>query len=152
MSLRRTIRTPLVLVFLLLAPAVAQAGTVNAPGGVALGGYDPVAYFTTSKALPGDPAITRSYDGATYRFASTRDRDLFAANPGKYIPQYGGFCAYGTALGHKAPIDPLAFTIVDGRLYLNYDKSVRATFNQDPAGYIHKADANWPTVQHEPDP
>ena len=105
-----------------------------------------------SKPTPGNPAITATYQGATYLFASTADRDLFVASPEKYIPQYGGFCAYGTALGHKAPIDPEAFTIIDGLLYLNYDKSIWATFNEDPVGYIGKANTNWPTVQYQPDP
>lgn len=152
MSLRRRIVTPLVAALLFLVPLLARAGTLNAPDGVAVGGYDAVAYFTMNKAVPGSPGITTTYNGATYRFASTADRDLFMASPEKYVPQYGGFCAYGTALGHKAPIDPEAFTIIDGRLYLNYDKSVWATFKEDPAGYIAKANTNWPTVQYQPDP
>ncbi len=152
MSLRSRMAIPLFAALLFFVPALARASSVNAPGGVAVGGYDPVAYFTMSKPTPGNPAITATYEGATYLFASTRDRDLFVASPEKYIPQYGGFCAYGTAFGHKAPIDPEAFTIIDGRLYLNYDKSIWATFNKDPAGYIGKANTNWPTVQYQPDP
>ncbi len=137
---------------LLAGSTAAWAGSVNLSNGVAISGYDPVAYFTANKAVRGDPAFTAQYAGATYRFASAADRDLFTADPARYVPQFGGFCAYGTAEGHKAPIDPEAFTIVDGKLYLNYNKEVWATFRQDTAGYISKAGANWPTVEQQPDP
>ena len=137
---------------MLLSSSAAWAGTVNLAGGMAIQGYDPVAYFTQSEAVPGDPTITATYEGAIYRFASTADRELFVADPAEYVPEFGGFCAYGTAKGYKVPIDPQAFSIVDGKLYLNYDKKIWATFEQDAAGYIHKAEVNWPTVQQQPDP
>ena len=76
--------------------------------------------------------------------ASAEDRDKFAAAPEMYTPQYGGYCAYAVSQGHTAPIDPEAWTIVDGKLYLNYSKGVQKKWNQDRVGYIRKADQNWP--------
>jgi YHS domain-containing protein len=86
------------------------------------------------------------YKGSTFNFASQANRDAFAADPAKYAPQYGGYCAYGTASGYKAAIDPAAFTVVDGKLYLNYDRSVQKEWSKDVPGFITKADKNWPTV------
>ena len=80
-------------------------------------------------------------------FASAASRDAFRAAPAKYAPQYGGYCAYGMASGYKAPIEPDAWTIVEGKLYLNYNLSVRSRWSADIPGYIGKADANWPTVR-----
>jgi YHS domain-containing protein len=101
------------------APAIAAA--INRTGGVALRGYDPVAYFTENKAVQGSDQFTTQYQGATYKFESAADRDAFVANPAKYSPQYGGYCAYGVAHGDKADVDPDAFTVVNGKLYMNYD-------------------------------
>ena len=111
--------------------------------GIAIQGYDPVAYFTENKAVPGNPDITASHDGATYQFASTGHKAAFEADPGKYAPQYGGYCAYGAAQGYNASIEPEQFTIADGKLYLNYNSGVRQRWNQDQASYITKADAYW---------
>jgi YHS domain-containing protein len=116
----------------------AFAGEVNEVGGLAIKGHDPVAYFTQSRPIPGQAQFTAAYKGATFRFASAQNRDLFQANPEAYAPQYGGFCAYATANGYKADIDPAAFKLVSGKLYLNY--------NADIQGYIAKADQNWPKV------
>ena len=114
--------------------------------GVAVGGYDPVAYFTQGKAIAGRETITAEHAGATWRFASEANRDAFKADPGKYAPQYGGYCAYAVAKGATAKGDPEAWTVRDGKLYLNLDKNVRALWEQDIPGYIKKADANWPGV------
>lgn len=114
--------------------------------GLALQGYDPVAYFTANTAVKGDPAITTTFGGATYRFASTENRQTFETEPVKYAPQFGGFCAYAVSKGKTAKIDPTAFEIVDGRLLLQYDHSILRTFNQDTAGNLAKADANWPKI------
>jgi len=132
-----------------LALGVARAGSVNDDHGIAIKGYDPVAYFTDGKPVKGSKAHTIVHEGVTYQFASEAHRKAFAAEPQKYTPQFGGFCAYGVATGHKADIDPAAFTIVDGKLYLNYDTKVRATWRQDVPGYIHKADDAWPTVSQQ---
>ncbi len=114
--------------------------------GVAVGGYDPVAYFTQGKPVKGSADVTTSYEGATWRFASAENRAAFQADPVKYAPQFGGYCAYAVALGHTAKAEPDAWTIHDGKLYLNYDKSVQALWEKDIPGYIAKADANWPGV------
>jgi YHS domain-containing protein len=122
------------------------AGTINDIGGVAIEGHDPVAYFTDNRAVLGSGAFTAQYEGSTFKFASAEHRDAFVADPEKYVPQYGGFCAYGTAAGYKAVSDPEAFTIVDGKLYLNYSRSVQAEWVKDIPGYVAKANENWPDV------
>jgi hypothetical protein len=125
--------------------------SINADAeGLALYGYDPVAYMTDGKPTPGDPSITATHDGATYRFASAANRDAFIGDPPRYLPAYGGFCAYGVSQGYKVKIDPEAWTVVDGRLYLNYDKSVRSQWLEDTAGYIAKAESNWPDLKDGP--
>jgi len=127
--------------------AFAQQSPIFVQGGKAIRGYDPVAYFTESKPVLGDSAITYSYQGATWQFASAKNRDAFEANPAQYAPQYGGYCAYGTADGHKAPTDADAWTIDDNKLYLNYNTNVRKAWNKDRPGFIQKADANWPGLK-----
>ena len=97
--------------------------------------------------MQGKPEFTARHEGATYRFGSAANRDDFLAGPAKYAPQYGGYCAYGMASGYKAPIEPDAWTIVDGKLYLNYNQSVRDRWSSDIPGFIRKADANWPSVR-----
>jgi len=124
----------------------ASGGSFFEKDGAALRGYDPVAYFTEGKPAKGSPAYTVSYQGSTFHFASQANRDLFKADPARYAPQYDGFCAYGTAGGYKAAIDPAAFSIVEGKLYLNYNADVQKKWRADIPGYIKKADKNWPTV------
>ena len=129
---------------LALTTASSRAAAVNTINdGLALQGYDPVAYFTDGKPVDGDEAITAMHEGATYRFASAQNRDLFVSNPDKYAPAYGGFCAYAAARGYQAPIDPTAFTVVDGRLYLNYSKRVRGKWEEDIPGNLKKSEKNW---------
>jgi YHS domain-containing protein len=94
----------------------------------------------------GSREFTHQWKGATWRFASAENRERFAAAPEKYAPQYGGYCAYGVASGYAVKIEPDAWRVVDGKLYLNYDKSVQATWTSDIPGHIRKADANWPGV------
>ena len=115
--------------------------------GFALSGFDPVAYFLNDAAVPGRPDSELIHDGAVWRFASAANRDAFAAAPQKYAPQYGGYCAFGVASGYKAPIEPDAWTVVDGKLYLNYNQSVRSRWSSDIPGFVRKAEANWPTVR-----
>jgi YHS domain-containing protein len=114
--------------------------------GVAINGYDPVAYFTAHKPVAGKADITHSWKGATWRFASAQNRDAFRAAPEKYAPQYGGYCAYAVAKGYTAKTDPQAWRVVDDKLYLNYSKSVQGTWEKDIPGYIKSADKNWPGV------
>jgi YHS domain-containing protein len=132
----------------MLAPAPIVAGeAINQnPAGIAIKGYDPVAYFTESKPVKGERQFQHKWMGAKWQFSSAANRDLFAADPKKYVPQYGGYCAYGVSEGHKAPIDPKAWTIIDERLYLNYDSGVQETWRKDTPGNISKADRNWPKI------
>jgi YHS domain-containing protein len=125
----------------------AQAQVNVDTAGLAIQGYDPVAYFTEKKPVPGKAEFAATHEGAIYRFASAANRDAFVAAPAKYAPQYGGWCAYGVASGYKAKIEPDAWTVVDGKLYLNYSQSVRRTWSSDVPGYIRKGDANWPAVR-----
>jgi len=115
-------------------------------GGVAIEGYDPVAYFTDGRPVEGKKGFETEWNGATWRFASAEHRDLFAADPGKYAPQYGGYCAWAVSQGYTAGIDPEAWKIHDGKLYLNYDKSVQEKWLADMENLIAKGDANWPKL------
>jgi YHS domain-containing protein len=114
--------------------------------GVAIKGYDPVAYFTAAKPTKGSSDHTFEWNGAKWHFASAANKDLFAAAPEKYAPQYGGYCAWAVSNGYTAPIDPDAWRIVEGKLYLNYNAEVRTKWQQDVPGNIQKADKHWPEV------
>lgn len=121
-------------------------GSINAANGVAIQGYDAVAYHTQQQAVKGQRAYTHIWRGVTFQFASAENRDRFAASPEAFVPEFGGFCAYGVSRGYAVDIDPQAFAVVEGKLYLNYSKRVQAAWNQDRAGYIEKARRNWPKV------
>lgn len=123
------------------------AGDFFVRNNLAIDGYDPVAYFTEQKPMKGSPEFRSDYQGSTFHFVSAAHRDAFAADPSKYAPQYGGYCAYGMAKRYKATIDPAAFTMVGDKLYLNYSETVRSQWLSDIPGYIRKADANWPDVR-----
>jgi YHS domain-containing protein len=128
-----------------LYAAYADAPVVNKDkSGVALKGYDPVAYFTEKKAVQGNKEFEHVWMDSTWRFSSPSNRDLFAANPEKYAPQFGGYCAWGVTQGYLAPIDPKAWKVVDDKLYLNYDTKVQAEWKQDIPGNIKKALDRWP--------
>jgi YHS domain-containing protein len=117
----------------------------------AIQGYDPVAYFKDSKAIKGKKELSYTWKGASWLFSSEQNLNDFKSNPEKFAPQFGGYCAYGVADGHKAPTSPDAWTIVDGKLYLNYDKGVRELWDKDRDAFVKKANANWPTVKKEKD-
>lgn len=138
----RLFALPMFALMLLISLAMADEPNLTFHG-IAIQGYDPVAYFTENKAVPGDPDITVSHDGAIYQFASDKHKAAFEANPGQYTPQYGGYCAYGASQGYNASVEPDQFTIADGKLYLNYNANVRERWNQDRASYITKADTYW---------
>ena len=112
--------------------------------GVAVGGYDPVAYFTDKKPVPGKADITFVHEGATWRFATAANRDAFRADPARYAPQYGGHCAWAVANGYTAKGDPQAWTIAGGKLYLNYNKGVQKDWEKNIPVNVAKGDANWP--------
>lgn len=123
------------------------AGEVNVVSGAAVHGYDVVAYFTDGKPMEGKAEFTAQHDGATYRFASAENRNMFTADPAKFAPQYGGYCAFGTAMGRKFDGDPQAWKIVDGKLYLNLNQDVQKRWVGDIPGFVRGADNNWPIIQ-----
>ena len=114
--------------------------------GVAIKGYDPVAYFTDGKPAKGASVYSFEWNGAEWRFASAAHRDLFKADPAKYAPQYGGYCAWAVSRGYTAGIDPDAWKIVSGRLYLNYSMKVQQQWSEDIPGNVAKAEENWPKI------
>ncbi len=127
----------------------ASAGMIFEKEGVALRGYDPVAYFMQGQAVKGVPQFQARHQGAVFHFASQASRDAFIASPDKYTPQYGGYCAFGMASGYKAATDPAAFTVVGGKLYLNYNREVQKMWSADIVGFVSKADQNWPTASKQ---
>lgn len=139
----------------LLAGVAIQAEAVKNTGreyntlhaGLGAKGYDVVSYFTDGRPMAGSPDFTHEYGGVKWQFVSKEHRDLFAANPKKYAPQYGGFCSWGVSVGRLFDVDPVnGWTIRDGKLYLNFNSEINGTFAKDAAGFIAKADKNWPTL------
>jgi hypothetical protein len=125
--------------------------SVNTENGLAIKGYDPVAYFADGRARPGSPQVTATYNGAVYRFTSTEHRDLFLAGPERYLPQYGGYCAYAISLNLIADIEPYEWTIVGGKLYLNNGFFAQKLWSLDKTGNIAAGDRYWPLVPKLPD-
>ncbi|EWY38374.1 hypothetical protein N825_12785 [Skermanella stibiiresistens SB22] len=113
---------------------------------VAVGGYDPVAYFTKGQPVEGGKEFSTRWMDAEWRFASAENRDLFIKSPEKYAPQYGGYCAWAVAQGKTASGDPKLWKVVDGKLYLNYDQEIQQRWEKDIPGHIASADHNWPSV------
>lgn len=129
--------------------AAGPANPVNvldSPGGAAIKGYDPVAYFVANRPVHGTQQHRLEHGGATWLFANATNRALFEQNPNKYLPAYGGYCAYEVAQGYLVKIEPDAWSIRNGRLYLNYDAGVRKQWEMDPAGYVAAADRKWPAL------
>ncbi len=112
----------------------------------AIRGFDPVAYFTLGEPTKGNDKFTADWQGATFKFASAANLELFQADPAAYVPQYGGYCAYAVAKGATAGTVAEAWTIVDGKLYLNYSLGVRQRWRKDVPGHVKAADRNWPDV------
>lgn len=144
------IRSFFALTLLLTALPAAAVDEVFQTGEGALRGYDTVAYHTVGAPVKGRAEFSHDWNGATWRFASAANRDAFVADPANYAPQYGGYCSYGASRGYKVGTDPAAFAVVDGRLYLNYNLPVQATWNKDRPGYIAQADRNWVTLEAAP--
>jgi hypothetical protein len=132
----------------LAAPASAKESAIHTGffSSLAVGGYDPVAYFTKGQPVEGRKEFQTRWRDAEWRFASAENRDLFVASPEKYAPQYGGYCAWAVAQGYTASGDPQRWKIVGGKLYLNYDDEVQRKWEKDVPGFIASADRNWPTV------
>jgi len=132
----------------LLFSSLSFASAVNlAENDIAIHGYDPVAYFTDNKAVKGATKYTAIHDGAIYRFSSAKNRDLFKTNADKYAPQFGGYCAMGVALDKKLDVDPDAFYITDGKLYLNLNKAVQKKWLEDVPGHLKTASRNWAGIE-----
>lgn len=150
MSLRSLFITAL----MLLGMAAHAASPVNtlknsffsSPTDTAINGYDTVAYFTENRPVKGQDVFVLDWKGAKWKFASQGNLDLFKANPDKYAPQYGGYCAYGVAKDSLVKVDPDQFTILDGKLYLNYDAGVQKDWLKDRAGFIKSADTKFPDL------
>lgn len=147
MSLRR--RTLILAILALpvagtiLRPALADEAEIYAPSGVAISGYDPVAYFMAKKPVQGEADHALRWRGATWYFATAANMEAFEMNPAAYAPQYGGYCAYSVSRGSLSASSPEAFTIHGGRLYLNSSPAIRAVWGEDMDGNIQKADGNW---------
>jgi len=112
----------------------------------AIRGYDPVAYFTENKPVEGNKEFLFKHNGAKWLFSSQENLETFKANPEKYTPQYGGYCAYAVSRGSTASIKPEFFTIHNDKLYLNYSKSVYNKWMKEKDGYIQKANVKWPEI------
>ena len=123
---------------------------LNLEKGVALRGYDAVAYFTEDEAVMGDPAISYQWQGATWQFSSVEHRTKFAADPARYAPQFGGYCAFAVAQGTTADGDPQQWAIVKDRLYVNNNPVAKRLWDQDRHGNIVLADRNWPLIPKKP--
>ncbi|MFI4854761.1 MAG: YHS domain-containing (seleno)protein [Phycisphaerales bacterium JB065] len=119
---------------------------VSGASDVALSGFDPVSFFASDTPLNGSPMIRAEHAGATYLFATEANRDAFAANPERYTPQYGGFCAYGASLGILLPVDITTAQVRNGKLYLNVNADILDKFNADFEGSVSRANANWPAL------
>ena len=116
------------------------------PEGIVIKGYDPVAYFTDSRPVRGMPEFKYIWKSAEWRFASSDHLEMFKKDPDKYAPRYGGYCAYAVSQGKLADIDPEAWTISGGKLYLNLNKEIQRLWEKDMQEYIRKADENWPRM------
>lgn len=131
-------------------PSVAHAKTDPVYTGtfsnVALSGYDAVGYFSEGRPVVGDSSFKTTYKGAEFRFASADNLAKFKANPAKYAPQYGGYCAWAISQGYTASGDPTVWKIVDGKLYVNYNRDIGNKWEKNIPGFIASANKNWPTI------
>lgn len=132
--------------FLFSANLFAQTIAYNSTNGTAIKGYDPVAYFSEQKATEGKTEFAYDWSGSKWLFSSQANLDAFKAEPQKYAPQYGGYCAYGVSENHKSPTDPNAWTVVEGKLYLNYNPKVKELWSKDIPTRIQKANQLWPSI------
>jgi hypothetical protein len=112
----------------------------------AINGYDTVAYFTANKPVKGLDHLVHEWKGAKWKFSTAANLELFKANPDKYAPQYGGYCAFGVAQGYLVKVDPEQFTVREGKLYLNFDADVQAKWLKDVPGYVSSADQKFPQL------
>lgn len=130
----------------LIRPALAAEPWIFASDGIAINGYDPVAYFTQGKPVQGSAEHAVDWNGSTWHFSSAENRAKFEMNADGYAPQYGGYCAYAVSQGYTAKTVPEAWTVQDGKLYLNFSTGVRRRWLRNVDVHIKAADANWPSV------
>jgi hypothetical protein len=148
---RSSLNWPMAILFALLASQSLFATEYNIDKeGVAIHGYDAVAYFTVGEAKKGDEQYSAVHGNVTYHFASAAHRDLFAADPTGYLPQYGGYCSYGVRLGKKFDIDPAAWAVVDGALYLQLNQGTQVIWKNDLQKNIEIAGRLWPAIRPIP--
>ena len=146
---------PFVALMLVMSPLASNVAHAKTPvpslnlasSGLALRGYDPVAYFTAGKPVKGSKQHSLTHGGGTYYFSSAANKSAFEGNPGKYLPEYGGFCSYGAASNYKVDGDPKVWNIVDGKLYLNINKSIDKAWNRKQSFYIKQADKKWTKIK-----
>ena len=137
----------LLLTLILFSPFSWSADAVYNKGGVAINGYDVVAYHVEQQAIKGGKDYSHNWNGVDWFFSNQTNLDAFKRSPAKYAPQYGGYCAFAASKGSLAPSDPHAWTVYKGKLYLNYSKSVRTTWKKDIDQHIARADKNWPRLK-----
>lgn len=146
-TLRKSVRWLLLITVLSPLPALAVDPVYTGWfSSVAIKGYDPVAYFTENRPVKGSDKLSYSWNGADWHFSSEDNLEKFKSDPEKYAPQYGGYCAYAVSQGETAPIEPDQFTLVNGKLYLNYNKSINEKWLKDKGSYIEQADKEWPKL------
>jgi YHS domain-containing protein len=138
----------LIAILFLVVGVQAQQPEVFSKNNLAINGYDPVAYFTEAKALKGNDSFNIQWNHARWVFTSKANLDSFKVQPEKYAPQFGGYCAYGMSRGYKAPTEGEAWSIVEGKLYLNYNVDVRTIWSKDQVQFIEKAKTNWKGIIH----
>jgi YHS domain-containing protein len=135
------------LAFFSAVQAQAQKSEIFVSGGKAIKGYDPVAFFKEAKPVKGADSLSYQWKQATWLFSTRENLNAFRSDPDKYAPQYGGYCAYGTSQGHKAPTQADSWTIVNDKLYFNYNKDVKVMWNKDQQNLIQVADEKWPELK-----
>lgn len=133
----------------LIGAALADPVNKGLFSGEAIHGYDPVAYFLDKRPVPGNDTFTAQWQGATWKFASAAHRDAFVSDPNRYAPQYGGFCAWAVSNNDTADIDPKAWKVVNGKLYLNYSLDIQKKWEADIPGNVSRADKNWPALRDD---
>jgi hypothetical protein len=128
--------------------ATAQSSEVFAPSGIAINGYDPVAFFTESKPMKGLTGFSCNWKNVQWNFISQANLDTFKSSPEKFAPQFGGYCAYGTSQGHKAPTQVDTWTIVNEKLYFNYNMKVKGLWDKNRMPLIDSANVKWPSIKN----
>ncbi|CAN5170142.1 YHS domain-containing (seleno)protein [soil metagenome] len=147
--MKKQLSLSLILIFFIAAAMAQTKPVIFTTDAGAIQGYDPVAFFKESKPVMGTPDLTYTWNSAVWHFSTQENLDLFKATPEKYAPQFGGYCAFGVASGHKSPTEPETWTVVNDKLYFNYNKNVQKLWNKNQKGLIDQANKTWPTVIKE---